>query len=531
MANQPFQILGTSVPRMVARESEFKALVSEIDRSSPNHVSVIGPRFSGKSVLLQSVSKAQLPFTATVLWDLAHFTPEGDDGFRESFAKRLADHPASELDEYRKLLREDSSFSSLKTVFEDLRDRKLSILMLWDGFDRPLERGRYSRNLWDQFLDLISKTPLCLVTASRLSLRELIRNEESASSKFWECFGRTITIRPFSAEDCDQILGSLTGMSFDKGSRTELTSWSGCFAPLYLTLINEVVRSATGAVTATDVNEAAVKVADDRRDLIRDIWADCPSASQEVFGELLEVKESDIRDFPPLDVEPLILRGLAVRNGSKLRASCRLVNDVAASEGLSYGYLKRAFGDPETFAPTSKRAIAIRLSSLQGLDERLRTHLHRCLEDIPRDVGNCMNQLRSVFDRAIDLLLEAELGSDLSLSNELTDPWLQNNDWQRICTDVGHAPTSAKQLDRLPRLLLLRLLANPPSSIERKARKVSRTCYELAQVCKTFDDFGNHTKGEIPSTETALAAMTVAIQFVALVQAETATMTQPEGRP
>ena len=507
MANFPFQILGPTVPQMIARETDFKVILSEVDRSSPNHVSVIGPRFSGKSVLLQAVGESRLPFTATIVWDLAHFTPDGDDGFREAFANRLADHPAPELDEYRKLLREDSSFSSLKTVFEDLRDRQLNILMLWDGFDRPLERGRYSRNLWDQFLDLISKTPLCLITASRLSLRELIRSEESASSKFWECFGRTIHVRPFSVEDCDKVLECATDLEFDKGSRSELANWSGCFAPLYLSLVNEVADATRGAVSTTDVNDAAVRVAEK--------WG--------VFGELLEMKECDVRDFPPLDIEPLLLRGLAVRSGSKLRAGCRLVNEIAKSEGLSSGYLKRAFGDTETFAANSKRAIAIRLSSLLGLDDRLRTLLNRCLEDIPGDVGNCMNQIRGVHDRGVDLLLEAELGHDLALPQELTDPWLQTSEWQRICSEVGRAPEFAKHLDRFPKLLLLRLIANPPSSVERKARRVSRTCYELAQVCKTFGDFGNHTKGELPSIETAIAAVTVAIQFAALIGKETQT--------
>lgn len=129
------------------------------------------------------------------------------------------------------------------------------------------------------------------------------------------------------------------------------------------------------------------------------------------------------------------------------------------------------------------------------------------------------------------MLLEAELGSDLALPSALTDPWLTTTEWQRICSDEGHAPTSAKSLERMPRLLLLRLIANPPNNVQRKARRISRTSYEMAQVCKSFGDFGNHTKGEQPLVETAVAALAVAVEFAALVLQECAQAGTKEGEP
>ncbi len=56
MSASPYQVLGTGVPRMLGRERLFDRLCGHLTKRSPDHVSVVGPRLFGKSVLLNHLA-------------------------------------------------------------------------------------------------------------------------------------------------------------------------------------------------------------------------------------------------------------------------------------------------------------------------------------------------------------------------------------------------------------------------------------------------------------------------------------------
>jgi hypothetical protein len=66
MAVNPFQVLGTRVAKRIGRQKEWNRLLSLVER---NHLSVVGPKYVGKSVLLMSLAE--------------HFQP-GNGAFRTS---------------------------------------------------------------------------------------------------------------------------------------------------------------------------------------------------------------------------------------------------------------------------------------------------------------------------------------------------------------------------------------------------------------------------------------------------------------
>jgi len=77
-----FPILGTDIAPLIGREAVMRRIWNDLTKTSPSHLSVVGPRYSGKSVLLHGLAERMMgedsPYNATILWDLGHQTPESD---------------------------------------------------------------------------------------------------------------------------------------------------------------------------------------------------------------------------------------------------------------------------------------------------------------------------------------------------------------------------------------------------------------------------------------------------------------------
>jgi hypothetical protein len=166
------------------------------------------------------------PYGALVLWDLGHQTPDSDERFLLSLRDRAADaiHPLNE--DYAAHLRsaKEKPYQDICEVFDAFRQEGIKVLMLWDGFDKPLGSGRLTRNLWDgfdkplgsgrltrnlwdQLKDLATLPNVRLVTASRKRLHELIRSAETQTSDLWEIFyPNPIWLEPFDDEDVDSAI-------------------------------------------------------------------------------------------------------------------------------------------------------------------------------------------------------------------------------------------------------------------------------------------------------------------------------------
>jgi predicted AAA+ superfamily ATPase len=55
MRNSPFQVTSPPIASMRGRAREKEKLLSHLQKEVPDNVSVIGPRFIGKTVLLNAV--------------------------------------------------------------------------------------------------------------------------------------------------------------------------------------------------------------------------------------------------------------------------------------------------------------------------------------------------------------------------------------------------------------------------------------------------------------------------------------------
>ena len=57
MPDSRFPILGTTVPPMLGRAATLQKMTGALTKAIPDHLQIVGPRFAGKTVLLQQIAK------------------------------------------------------------------------------------------------------------------------------------------------------------------------------------------------------------------------------------------------------------------------------------------------------------------------------------------------------------------------------------------------------------------------------------------------------------------------------------------
>ena len=198
MTENPYQVLGATVPPMLGRAALVGRIEGHLLKASPDHVSVVGPAHYGKSVLLRHLADAHREgsgsYLTTVHIDLRRDTPTSDDAFK----RRLAGEIQAALRPYRPELSELLEFEDegvhevLVLVLDDLESEGARLLAVLDGFDYALAGAGLTRNLWDQLRSLAQKTSLRFVTGSRRPCASCAgpRNPEPPTS------GRFSTLRP-----------------------------------------------------------------------------------------------------------------------------------------------------------------------------------------------------------------------------------------------------------------------------------------------------------------------------------------------
>ena len=186
MTANPYQVLGPSIPPMLGRAALVQCIESHLSKPTPDHVSVVGPKHYGKSVLLRHLADAYRAgssgYLTAVHIDLRHDTPRSDGAFKRRFAAEVK--KALREKEIETALRPDQVRLSeyidpddpaihelLDLVFTELEDENARILVVLDGFDYALAGTELTRDLWDQLRSLAQRASLRLVTGSRRPLR------------------------------------------------------------------------------------------------------------------------------------------------------------------------------------------------------------------------------------------------------------------------------------------------------------------------------------------------------------------------
>ena len=532
VTENPYQVLGATVPSMLGRTALVRRIEGHLLKPSPDHVSVVGPAHYGKSVLLRYLAdrhrEGSSKYLTTVHIDLRRDTPTSDGAFK----RRLAEEIEAALQPHRPDLSELLAFEDesvhelLVLVFDDLETSGARILAVLDGFDYVLAGAGLTRNLWDQLRSLAQKTSLGFVTGSRRALRELCRTEESRTSDFWEIFYDTpIRVATRDDTDWDPFLEPLlsAGYTLDEPARKEIVNWTGGVPLLVCVLLHRLWEQfgETSLLSKPEIDQTAETVLGDRHELLAALWDDCDVELRADLGSLAagEIPLAELSDTRRRALES---RGFGRISRNRLRGSCRLMQRYAEAQAPALADLNRLFGTAPGFETHIRSLLELRLTQVAGpeVDGDLRQYVGRAVRDVEPDPKLALTWIRSIADRALDLIWHAELPLDRKIPREWLDEW-RHAGVNNMPDDGGQLPHgSGRQCS------VLRLITGT-DHLRRQSRYVTKTTSLLVDHLQSVGSFGQHLK-EYPEARISIGFVTASI-LAAISLVENLTADLPRG--
>ncbi|TWU41886.1 AAA-like domain-containing protein [Novipirellula artificiosorum] len=506
---------------MLARAALMDKVWGALSKTTPSNLSVIGPRWIGKTVLLKAVADravadGESPYSLVMYWHLGHVCPTTDAEFISGLCGQLhqvmQDAP-KDYSDYQTYLKEES-YSHFKEITDLLDEGDEPVLMLWDGLDKPLGQDNLSVHLWDQMRSIIDGKMHKIVTATRAPLDLLIRNEEASTSEFWNIFDEEY-VKPFDEHDIETLL-EIARLELSSGGRTEASNWTGGHPKLLLELLN---RLASGGFSSPISNENVVEVArsgvQDARRSLRSIWSECPQEAQEAYQTLIQNGETAVQVLGTNNVNALEARGFANVNRNKAKPTCHLLKEHLSSTSGDSGSLVRLFNDPDDFRSNIGDVLRIRLEQIPVFDNDLLRWVGQSILGIPDHPGDCLTNLTDIRDRALDLVMKHEFGDSREVPAELVEYWKDKNQHQNkvVGTLCGQASLAVPN-ERAIQVGLLQLLTGGAQGLENKADSVSKDTYEMISAIHGLRNRKQHADGQPICESVAVATIMMCLALL-----------------
>ncbi len=474
---------------------------------------MIGPAYYGKSVLLRHLYQTyRKGLRRTDGWltaahiDLRRRIPSSDQEFILRFAQevrtelRVADR--SDLAEYIDL-EIDSVYEDVEDVFHELEREEKCLLVVLDGFDYVLAGTGLTRDLWDRLRALAQTNSLRLVTGSRQPLQDLCKTEESQTSDFWAIFYE-IRVTAFNRDDVQEFLQPLEDRGgFDESARKEIANWTGCVPVLLCALLHRLWADHRGSPLAKPaVDQAAEGMLTESRQLLDALWDDCDDDAQSRLVML-----SGGGTVPDADkwCHELTERGLGRVKNKRLRSSCRLMERYAKARTPAASDLQRLLDEPSGFETHVRSLLELRLAQVsQGaVDRELCDYVREAIGYLVPRPENALVWIRSIANRALQLIWDAELPTDRAIPNE----------WKHAGVDPddrGKMPRSAGQ-----QVGILRLITGS----DRQSRYVTKTTSLLLDQLHFVGNFGQHRDSDYPEVTVSFGfAASVVLSAISLIE-------------
>tara|TARA_R110001583_G_scaffold23745_1_gene87244 strand:+ start:12346 stop:13920 length:1575 start_codon:yes stop_codon:yes gene_type:complete len=508
-----FPILGGATPKLIGRSNILNNIRASLSKNVPDHLQVVGARFSGKTVLLSAL-KSQLeqdnnsPYSAVLLWDLGHRTPQNDQEFLSQFTKKLAETIAEKYSDYAKHLESsiDTYYQDMSEVFQAINE-ETKILVILDGFDKALSNSQLTRNLWDQLRELAQNSSLRLITGSRKTLRELIRNPDAQTSDFWNIFLSTpVRVECFGEPEVAEIISKDCSLEYEKGALTELYNSTNGNPIILLEVLNYLLHHFnSNKIINANVQESINYAYQSVDDYLDALWHDCSPATQEIMR--LIVERGEAQNVGKIDKQAILEKGFARATANKIANPSRILQhylERRADEGSS---IQRLFGDIDSYQSNFNNVIAKRIGQIPHFDNDLSRYLQRCIEDLPNHPSVCLGGIRGIINQVFELIWKAEFEGK-PIPDGFFDTWRYNGEPSDIQDFKTSFPQGAK------RLRLLKLLTGSEKS-DSLAKFVSRPTYFAISAAYPFGDFGQHQERDEISLNMMYSALLVCVELVA----------------
>lgn len=515
MINRKFPITGNE-SKLIGRSNILDEILTAITKPVPDHIQVVGPRYSGKTVVLEKLneivsSEGSAEYSCVLLWDLGHITPTNDLEFLSQFATNLSEAIKDKFPDYSEHLKssKDTFQQDIAEVLDALND-ETKILVIFDGFDKALSSDKLTRNLWDQLRELAQNKSLTLITASRKSLRELIRNPDAQTSDFWNIFLSTpIRVDCFDEKEIADILTNYCHVEFDKGALTELYNATNGTPVVLLEVLNYLLHEHDGKKVTNALVQGAISGSfESIQNFIDDLWHDCLPATQDTIRLLVE--ESEIQGASHLDKTSIVEKGFARASGNKLIKPSRILQNYLDGLANEKGAIDRLFGNEVAFSQNFNNVISKRLAHIPNIDSDLRRYLQTNLEHLPNHPSICLEGMRGLLNKCFDIIWNAEFGGK-TVPDGHFDIWRHHGESERLQDFKTSFPQGGK------RLSLLKVLTTPERS-NPLAKVVSQSTYVAINALYPFGDFGQHQEGEKMNLQMVYSSMLLAVELVASLQ-------------
>jgi hypothetical protein len=512
---------------MIGRQALMERVWSELTKRTPSNLSLVGPRYIGKTVFLKALAtrarQSGSPYSLVLYWDLGHATPQADEKFISDLSDHLREVMGSskggQFAEHRNYL--DHSYGSLREVTDLLDSEGVAVLMLWDGLDKPLGQGHLTGHLFGQMRDLFHGKRHKIVTAARATQSELARNKQVYDSEFWNLFD-IIPVR-FGAFDATDVAAAVskTGLDFSPGGLTELRNWTEHHPLLLLTLLNGIgEQGLSGPISAEQVNSAARDALDLVGERLKIIWEkDCSAGTRDLYRILVERGEQLAGSFGKEEADCLLSHGFARQDGRKLKPACRLLEAVVRGALPDAGTLSRLFGAWENYRSEVRNVLELRLQQVPVFQSRLHRLVKKSIEDIPDYPDDCLNGLTQIEEMALDVVWDHELGQGRKIPADVVAYWTEpqrRSDAQvarlvsdNLGTDEWRFPSG-----RGPQIGLLQLLTGSKVNFDSKSKYISKYTYVLLNAIHSFRNRSEHPEGQRICEAVAVAAMMTCVELL-----------------
>jgi hypothetical protein len=519
MPDPRFPILGTTLPSMLGRVAILQRMMAALTKTTPDHLQVVGPRFAGKTVLLNELAsrlrQMGSPYTAVVVWDLGHQTPGTDALFMQRLARELSVALRTSHPDYAEHLRsnQDNPYQDIAEVLNALKEEGAKVLAIMDGFDKPLSNGQLTRNLWDKLRELALSTSLRIVTASRRTLRELIRHPDAQTSDFWNIFDPTpVRVGCFDESDLTSVLAKMPELQLAAGAQTELWNASNGFPVLVLGVLNAVYDTVKSGVVSPEAMRAACDSAySTLRDELDTLWIDCAPSCHDLMRRVLEEGFVAKTGIKVADAETLTERGFVQSVANKLQRPSRLLVRYIGEQPDEESALVRLFGHADTYRKNFKGVLERRIVQLNGIDSTLKRYLERGAEDLPDHPEVFLSNVRGIVNQAFELIWRGEL-ADKRIPSKWMSIWKRNDErvvyeWETTFPQGGH------------RVRLLNLMTGTDKSAP-CAKYVTKGTFVLMNAVHAFGDFGQHQEGAPVDPGTAYSVLHLCVELAAALTRE-----------
>jgi len=513
MTQISFPILGTKIPDLYGRSTTLEALSTALKKSAPNQNQIVGPRFSGKTVLLKALEKKikdeNHSNLSIVYWDMGHQTPTSNDELLEQLAKKIGEAIQDTHHEYADYLldADDHFYTTLKEVISELAREDHKVALLLDGFEKPLASTNLSRHLWDQLRELASNQNLRIITANRRTIREEIRSEESLASDFWNIFNDPIRIDRLNESDVSEITSALDSYSFNTGAIKQIENWTSNYPPLFFSLLNQLQTKPNGTISTDDVNEAAKIISERASEILADMWRDLSESSKNLIRYLMD-NETVSTSGHKEEANTASYFGFVQINKNHAKLSCNFLREYLSGLVNESGSLVHLFKDNQSYKNNIRAVLEYRASQIPSIDHTLSRLINRAIEDIPDDPTLCLTTIRSIIDQSLDLIWDKEFNQSKEIPEDILENW-RKRDRHAVPDSWGSKVPSG----RGDQIKLLRLITGSHEKIVSTAKFVTKNTYTLCNALHCIGNFGQHRDNTTPTLGLAISAVTMCIEL------------------